>query len=194
MAGTAGLPHVIVRFFTVPKVRDARASAGWALLFIAILYTAAPAVSSFSRLNFINTINSSSYETTPAWFKNWEDIGLISWVDKNKDGFNKIFTKDFKTISFTKERGASGERVVSNNLTQNENEIYIDRDIMVMANPEIAELPNWVIALVAAGALAAALSTAAGLLLVISASISHDLLKKTLMPKATVLLDLFITV
>jgi cation/acetate symporter len=195
MAGTAGLPHVIVRFFTVPKVRDARASAGWALLFIAILYTAAPAVSSFSRLNFINTINSSSYETTPAWFKNWEDIGLISWVDKNKDGliqYGPGSSLDPEKPFFTKERGASGERVVSNNLTQNENEIYIDRDIMVLANPEIANLPNWVIALVASGALAAALSTAAGLLLVISSSVSHDLMKKIFRPSITDRQELFL--
>jgi len=195
MAGTAGLPHVIVRFFTVPKVRDARASAGWALLFIAILYTAAPAVSSFSRLNFINTINSSSYETTPAWFKNWEDIGLISWVDKNKDGliqYGPGSSLDPEKPFFTKERGGSGERVVSNNLTQNKNEIYIDRDIMVLANPEIANLPNWVIALVASGALAAALSTAAGLLLVISSSVSHDLMKKIFRPSITDGQELFL--
>lgn len=188
MAGTAGLPHVIVRFFTVPKVRDARASAGWALLFIAILYTTAPAVSSFSRLNFINTINNSSYEKTPEWFKNWENIGLISWADKNEDGIIQYgpgnSLEPVKPI-FSKQRGINGERIVSNTLTENENEIYIDRDIMVLANPEIANLPNWVIALVASGALAAALSTAAGLLLVISSSISHDLMKKIFRPSIT---------
>ena len=188
MAGTAGLPHVIVRFFTVPKVRDARASAGWALLFIAILYTTAPAVSSFSRLNFINTINNSLYEKTPEWFKNWENIGLISWADKNEDGIIQYgpgnSLEPVKPI-FSKQRGINGERIVSNTLTENENEIYIDRDIMVLANPEIANLPNWVIALVASGALAAALSTAAGLLLVISSSISHDLMKKIFRPSIT---------
>ena len=185
MVGTAGLPHVIVRFFTVPKVRDARASAGWALLFIAILYTTAPAVSSFSRLNFIDTVNETPYQSTPEWFRNWEDIGLISWADKNQDGIIQYrpgnALEKVKPI-FTSERGVNGERLVSNERTSNENEIYIDRDIMVLANPEIAQLPNWVIALVAAGALAAALSTAAGLLLVISSAISHDLMKKTLMP------------
>ena len=185
MVGTAGLPHVIVRFFTVPKVRDARASAGWALLFIAILYTTAPAVSSFSRLNFIDTVNETPYLSTPEWFRNWEDIGLISWADKNQDGIIQYrpgnALEKVKPI-FTSERGVNGERLVSNEKTSNENEIYIDRDIMVLANPEIAQLPNWVIALVAAGALAAALSTAAGLLLVISSAISHDLMKKTLMP------------
>ena len=181
MAGTAGLPHVIVRFFTVPRVRDARTSAGWALLFIAILYTTAPAVSSFSRLNFINTIHNSEYQTTPQWFKNWENIGLISWSDKNNDGIIQYgpgnALENTKPI-FSSKRGENGERLVINNLSKNSNEIYIDRDIMVLANPEIAALPNWVIALVAAGALAAALSTAAGLLLVISSAISHDLLKK----------------
>ncbi|MDA9904790.1 cation acetate symporter [Hyphomicrobiales bacterium] len=195
MAGTAGLPHVIVRFFTVPKVRDARASAGWALLFIAILYTTAPAVSSFSRLNFINTINNSSYEKTPEWFKNWENIGLISWADKNDDGIIQYgpgnSLEPVKPI-FSKQRGINGERIVSNTLTENENEIYIDRDIMVLANPEIANLPNWVIALVASGALAAALSTAAGLLLVISSSISHDLMKKIFRPSITDRQELFL--
>jgi|TARA_B100001146_G_scaffold63195_1_gene55935 cation/acetate symporter len=185
MVGTAGLPHVIVRFFTVPKVRDARASAGWALLFIAILYTTAPAVSSFSRLNFIDTVNETPYQSTPEWFRNWEDIGLISWADKNQDGiiqYRPGNALEKVKPRFTSERGVNGERLVSNERTSNENEIYIDRDIMVLANPEIAQLPNWVIALVAAGALAAALSTAAGLLLVISSAISHDLMKKTLMP------------
>ena len=195
MAGTAGLPHVIVRFFTVPKVRDARASAGWALLFIAILYTTAPAVSSFSRLNFINTINNSSYESTPTWFKNWEDIGLISWSDKNDDGIIQYAPGNslnpVKPI-FSNQRGENGERLVNNTLTKNKNEIYIDRDIMVLANPEIANLPNWVIALVASGALAAALSTAAGLLLVISSSVSHDLMKKIFRPSITDKQELFL--
>ena len=194
MAGTAGLPHVIVRFFTVPRVRDARTSAGWALLFIAILYTTAPAVSSFSRLNFIETIHNSEYKTTPQWFKNWENIGLISWSDKNNDGIIQYgpgnALENTKPI-FSDNRGLSGERVVINNLSKNKNEIYIDRDIMVLANPEIAALPNWVIALVAAGALAAALSTAAGLLLVISSAISHDLLKKIFRPSISDKQELF---
>ena len=194
MAGTAGLPHVIVRFFTVPRVRDARTSAGWALLFIAILYTTAPAVSSFSRLNFINTIHNSEYQTTPQWFKNWENIGLISWSDKNNDGIIQYgpgsALENTKPI-FSSKRGENGERLVINNLSENNNEIYIDRDIMVLANPEIAALPNWVIALVAAGALAAALSTAAGLLLVISSAISHDLLKKIFRPSISDKQELF---
>jgi cation/acetate symporter len=182
MVGTAGLPHVIVRFFTVPKVRDARISAGYALFFIAILYTTAPAVASFARVNLINTVKNADYKTTPSWFKNWENTNLIAWVDKNKDGNIQYFSgKAFVgKPQFSEERGTSGERTISNSLTDNRNELYIDRDIMVLANPEIAGLPNWVIALVAAGGLAAALSTAAGLLLVISTSISHDLLKKIL--------------
>ena len=194
MAGTAGLPHVIVRFFTVPRVRDARTSAGWALMFIAILYTTAPAVSSFSRLNFIDTIHNSEYQTTPQWFKNWENIGLISWSDKNKDGIIQYgpgkALENTKPI-FSNQRGENGERVVLNKPSDNNNEIYIDRDIMVLANPEIAALPNWVIALVAAGALAAALSTAAGLLLVISSSISHDLMKKIFRPSINDKQELF---
>jgi cation/acetate symporter len=165
MMGTAGLPHVIVRFFTVPKVRDARKSAGWALLFIMLLYTTAPAVASFARVNMIDTINGTDGQGTlaieaPSWIENWQRTGLISWQDKNNDG--RMFY--------------SGDQ---------RNEMSIDRDIMVMANPEIANLPNWVIALVAAGAIAAALSTSAGLLLVISTSISHDLLKRNLMPNIT---------
>ena len=162
MVGTAGLPHVIVRFFTVPKVRDARRSAGWALLFIAILYTTAPAVAGFARLNMIDTINGKDgqgtvYTEAPSWIPNWEKTGLIKWEDKNGDG-RMFYAKDDR------------------------NEMTIDRDIMVLANPEIAKLPAWVIALVAAGGLAAALSTAAGLLLVISSAIAHDLLKKVVMP------------
>ena len=187
MVGTAGLPHVIVRFFTVPKVRDARISAGYALFFIAILYTTAPALASFARLNLINTVNNAEYKNTPSWFKNWEDTNLIAWVDKNKDGkiqyfANKAFTG---TPEFLDERGLNGERKISNPVSPNSNELYIDRDIMVLANPEIANLPDWVIALVAAGGLAAALSTAAGLLLVISTSISHDLLKKMFLKNIT---------
>ena len=188
MIGTAGLPHVIVRFFTVPRVKDARTSAGWALLFIAILYLTAPAVSSFARLNFVNTVDNTAYTDTPNWFKNWEDIGLISWTDKNKDGiiqYRSGNALEKNKPQFTSERGQYNQRLVLNNPTSNANEIYIDRDIMVLANPEIAKLPNWVIALVAAGALAAALSTAAGLLLVISSAVSHDLMKKTLKPSIT---------
>lgn len=167
MVGTAGLPHVIIRFFTVRKVRDARLSAGYALLFIAILYTTAPAVAAFARTNFINTIHNTPYSEAPQWFKNWQKTGLLDWEDKNSDGVMQYF-------------GDTGEQSASQ-----QNEITVDRDIIVLANPEIAKLPNWVIALVAAGGLAAALSTAAGLLLVISTSISHDLLKKVLMPKIT---------
>ena len=159
MIGTAGLPHVIVRFFTVPGVKEARLSAGYALVFIAILYTTAPALAAFARTNLIETVSEKSYESMPEWFTKWEDTGLIQFDDKNQDG----------KIQYV----ADAEK----------NELSIDRDIMVLANPEIAQLPNWVIALVAAGGLAAALSTAAGLLLVISSSVSHDLIKKQINPK-----------
>ncbi len=187
MIGTAGLPHVIVRFFTVPKVRDARISAGYALVFIAILYTTAPALASFVRVNLLQTVNNARYSETPQWFKNWEDTNLIVWVDKNKDGqIQYVAGKAFKgKPQFREGRGAHGERLVANPSTDNGNELYIDRDIIVLANPEMAGLPAWVIALVAAGGLAAALSTAAGLLLVISTSISHDLLKKVVLPSIT---------
>ena len=187
MIGTAGLPHVIVRFFTVKKVSDARKSAGYALVFIALLYTTAPAVSAFARVNFIESVQVVYYDEAPNWFKNWEQIGLIAWTDKNDDG--KINYSSGTALKGAKPNyndkiGTYGQRLVTNEIDlSNPNEVYIDRDIMVLANPEIAKLPNWVIALVAAGALAAALSTAAGLLLVISASISHDLMKKTLMPR-----------
>lgn len=185
MIGTAGLPHVIVRFFTVPKASDARRSAGWALIFIALLYTTAPAVGAFARLNFIDTVSETAYDTAPAWFKNWEKNDLIAFVDKNGDGKMQMSSGDaFKgKPEFTEETGPVGQRVLVNELDRsNSNEVYVDRDIMVLANPEIANLPGWVIALVAAGGLAAALSTAAGLLLVISSSISHDLLKSTFKP------------
>jgi len=184
MVGTAGLPHVIVRFFTVPNVKDARKSAGLALLFIAILYTTAPAISVFSRTNLIETVSNTNYSEIPEWFKNWENTGLISWTDKNNDGEIQYVSGnaiDGKKPIYTEKRGAHGERLITNSSTQI-NELYVDNDIMVLANPEIAGLPNWVIALVAAGGLAAALSTAAGLLLVISTSISHDLIKKQLKP------------
>ncbi|MBT5549796.1 MAG: cation acetate symporter, partial [Nitrospina sp.] len=193
MVGTAGLPHVIVRFFTVPKVRDARVSAGYALVFIAILYTTAPALASFARVNLINTVHNAEYKTTPSWFKNWENTNLIAWVDKNQDG--KIQYSAGKAFGgkpqFIEARGPEGERKISNSPTATSNELYIDRDIMVLANPEIANLPNWVIALVAAGGLAAALSTAAGLLLVISTSISHDLFKKMFLKDITDRQELF---
>ena len=183
MVGTAGLPHVIVRFFTVPKVKDARKSAGLALLFIAILYTTAPAVAVFARTNLIETVSNNEYATVPEWFKNWENTGLIAWSDKNNDGKIQYVNGDASTgkPNFTGERGVHGQRLISNP-TDSPNELYVDRDIMVLANPEIAKLPNWVVALVAAGGLAAALSTAAGLLLVISTSISHDLIKKQIKP------------
>jgi cation/acetate symporter len=159
MVGTAGLPHVIVRFFTVKRVKDARKSAGIALLLIVILYSTAPAVAAFARTNMIETLSNQPYATVPEWFRKWETTGLITFTDKNNDGLIQYVTD------------------------KNQNELVVDNDIMVLANPEIAELPNWVIALVAAGALAAALSTAAGLLLVISASVSHDLIKKIVNPK-----------
>jgi cation/acetate symporter len=199
MVGTAGLPHVIVRFFTVPKVRDARISAGWALLFITLLYTTAPAVGALSRLNLIETVNGpegtgTAYAVMPDWFKTWENSGLLAWYDHNDDGkvqyaAGKAFSGDGKPMFADDQRGEHRERVTSNpgqgDMIANApfaNELYVDRDIMVLANPEIAGLPNWVIALIAAGGIAAALSTAAGLLLVISSSISHDLLKSTFTP------------
>ncbi|MDY0327405.1 MAG: sodium:solute symporter family protein [Arcobacteraceae bacterium] len=175
MIGTAGLPHVIVRFFTVPKVRDARKSAGWALVFIALLYTTAPAVGAMAMYNLAKTVHTGenisdnqtlSYEERPQWVKNWENTGLVKFTDKNGDG-NIQFYND-KNASFAPQAESYGWKG---------NELAVNNDIMVLANPEIAKLPNWVIALVAAGGIAAALSTAAGLLLVISSSISHDLLK-----------------
>lgn len=164
MCGTAGLPHVIVRFYTVKKASAARSSALWALLFIAILYTTAPAVAVFARTNLLKTVSNASYADVPEWFTKWENVGLITFDDKNGDGL----------IQYT------GANAAEMGLA--ENELTIDPDIMVLANPEISKLPNWVIALVAAGGLAAALSTAAGLLLVISTSVAHDLVKKTFMP------------
>ena len=190
MFGTAGLPHVLVRFFTVPKVSDARLSAGYALVFIAILYTTAPAVASFARLNLVDTVHNTAYDEAPEWFGNWENTGLIAWQDKNDDGVMQygagaalLPAKPIFDVDGT--RGSHGERLLNNKSTESANEVYIDRDIMVLANPEIAGLPGWVIALVAAGGVAAALSTAAGLLLVISSAISHDLLKQTLLPRIT---------
>ncbi|MCH7855928.1 MAG: cation acetate symporter [Gemmatimonadetes bacterium] len=169
MAGTAGLPHVIIRFYTVPKVRDARLSVGFALVFIALLYTAAPAVAVFARTNLLNTVSEQPYSEMPEWFSTWEATGLISFDDRNGDGIIQYVGPDA--------RDASGAPI--------ENELTIDRDIMVLANPEMSGLPNWVIGLVAAGALAAALSTAAGLLLVVSSAVSHDLLKRSFKPDIT---------
>jgi len=163
MVGTAGLPHVIVRFYTVPRVRDARISAGWALVFIAILYTTAPAVAVFARTNLINTVRDQPYAEVPEWFTNWEATELIKFTDHNGDGLIQYLGPQY--------RDEAGNPVP--------NELEINRDIMVLANPEIAGLPNWVVGLVAAGGLAAALSTAAGLLLVVSSAISHDLLKRS---------------
>ncbi len=182
MIGTAGLPHVIVRFFTVPRVADARRSAGWALLFIALLYTTAPAVGAFARLNFVDTVQGTPYSDVAPWFRSWENVGLIGWLDKNGDGAIQYAPgAPFEGApEYARARGTHGERLVTNTPSETANEVYVDRDIMVLANPEIAGLPPWVIALVAAGGLAAALSTAAGLLLVISTSVSHDLIKKTL--------------
>jgi cation/acetate symporter len=204
MCGTAGLPHVIVRFFTVPRVVDARTSAGWALIFIALLYTAVPGVAGFGRVNLIQTINGAdnagtTYTEMPSWFKNWENAGLLGWNDRNGDGkvqyaAGAAFDGKGGKPAFVEERGEFGQRMTSNAKADATfdaakqpfaNEVYVDRDIMVLANPEIAQLPAWVIALVAAGAVAAALSTAAGLLLVISTAISHDLMKKTINPNIT---------
>lgn len=201
MVGTAGLPHVIVRFFTVRRVRDARMSAGWALLFIALLYTSAPAVAAFARTNLIGAVSGARYATAgptsdrvlPDWFRNWEKTGLVAWVDKNDDGRVQyhpgpafVGKPSFAvTDDGSVARGSHGQRTLTNDPTDNANELYIDRDIMVLANPEIAKLPDWIVALVVAGALAAALSTAAGLLLVISAAVSHDVLKRTFMPSIT---------
>ncbi len=216
MVGTAGLPHVIIRFYTVPSVRAARISAGWALVFIALLYTTAPAVAAFARYNMINSLNGKYYsletlardrglalptdpealtamraqyagELAPSWFKNWEKTGLIIWFDKAGDG--RIHYSAGAAFagkpSFTGQSGKFGQPMVSNQATTNKNELYVDRDIMVLANPEIAQLPPWVVALVAAGGLAAALSTAAGLLLVVGSAISHDLYYRVINKNAT---------
>lgn len=187
MIGTAGLPHVLIRFYTVPRIRDARISAGWALLFIGILYTTAPAVAAFSRVNLFASVNEQPYEAVPKWFKEWEKSGLIAWADKNGDG--RIQYRPGKAFDgppqYTGETGEYGQLLVANVLTDNDNELYIDPDIIVLANPEIAQLPVWVVGLVAAGGLAAALSTAAGLLLVISTAVSHDLVKRILRPTIT---------
>ncbi len=190
MLGTAGLPHVIVRFYTVRRVSNARTSAFWALFFIAILYTTAPAVAAFARTNLIESVNEVEYTSVPQWFKNWEKTKLVAWVDKNGDGKIQYrsgapFEGKEPVLQMEGDNpvlGESGQVLVTNALTDNENELFVNRDIMVLANPEIAGLPDWVIGLVAAGGLAAALSTAAGLLLVISTAFAHDLVKKTFKP------------
>jgi len=217
MVGTAGLPHVIIRFYTVPRVRDARTSAFWALLFIAVLYTTAPAVGAFARTNLIQATHDAYYDpdaapesakTIPDWFRNWERTGLIAWVDKNDDGRVQYHPgpafespNSNKPIFDDDAPARHGQRALDYatvddpwgvTLTDNANELFIDRDIMVLANPEIARLPNWVIALVAAGGLAAALSTAAGLLLVISTAVSHDLCKKVIAPNISEQKELWI--
>ncbi|MBU2062379.1 MAG: cation acetate symporter [Bacteroidetes bacterium] len=173
MVGTAGLPHVIVRFFTVKRVKDARKSAGYALVLIAILYTTAPAIAVFAKTNLIETVNGKEYASMPAWFTKWETTGLLTFEDKNGDGKIQYYNDKSSDAAFIAAQESKGNKG---------SELTIDKDIMVLANPEIANLPNWVIALVAAGALAAALSTAAGLLLVISASVSHDIIKKMINP------------
>ena len=185
MVGTAGLPHVIVRFFTVKNVKAVRKSAYWTLSFIAIIYLTAPALGMFARTNFIEEINEKKYQEAPDWFKNWENQGMIAWVDKNNDGIMQyragdVFSGKPSYDDSTRQDGSP--RVVTNEISTSENEVYYDKDIIVLANPEMAGLPQWVIALVMAGCVAAALSTAAGLLLVLSTAISHDLMKKIINP------------
>ncbi len=199
MVGTAGLPHVIIRFYTVPNVKSARISAGYALFFIALLYTTAPAVAVFARYNMINTLNDKPYTQAPRWFLNWQTTGLLAWEDKNGDGIIQYRPGApfkgkpvFKEVDGKIEHGKFGQPLLTNKPTDNKNELYVDRDIMVLANPEIASLPNWVVGLVAAGGLAAALSTAAGLLLVIGSSIAHDLYYRMINPQASEALQLTI--
>ena len=185
MVGTAGLPHVIVRFFTVKNVKAVRKSAYWTLSFIAIIYLTAPALGMFARTNFIEEINGKKYEEAPEWFKNWENQGMIAWVDKNNDGLMQyragdVFSGKPSYDDSTRQNGSP--RTVINEISSSRNEVYYDKDIIVLANPEMANLPQWVIALVMAGCVAAALSTAAGLLLVLSTAISHDLMKKIINP------------
>ena len=185
MVGTAGLPHVIVRFFTVKNVKAVRKSAYWTLSFIAIIYLTAPALGMFARTNFIEEINEKKYQEAPEWFKNWENQGMIAWVDKNGDGIMQYRSGDVftgKPSYDDSSRKVDSPRVVNNEISKSENEVYYDKDIIVLANPEMAGLPQWVIALVMAGCVAAALSTAAGLLLVLSTAISHDLMKKIINP------------
>jgi len=207
MLGTAGLPHVIVRFYTVKRTRDARSSAFWALLFIAILYTTAPAIAAFARTNLIESLNGTTYREVPSWFLNWEKTRLVAWQDKNDDGIiqyrvgapfapvegqtklePRFAIDDLGRTQF----GESGQPLYTNAPSDNDNELFVNQDIMVLANPEIAQLPHWVIALVAAGGLAAALSTAAGLLLVISTAFAHDLVKRTFKPDLSDKAELFL--
>ena len=189
MFGTAGLPHVIVRFFTVKSVKAVRKSACWTLLFIAVIYLTAPAIGAFSRTNLMDEVNNCRYVDAPEWFTSWEDRGLIAWVDKNDDGIMQLRhgaafqgKPVYKIEDANHERREDAPRGITNVLTENSNEVFYESDILVMANPEMAKLPMWVVALVMAGCVAAALSTAAGLLLVLSTSISHDLLKKIVSP------------
>ena len=185
MVGTAGLPHVIVRFFMFYNVKAVRTSAYWTLSFIAIIYLTAPALGMFARTNFIEEINGKKYQEAPEWFKNWENQGMIAWVDKNEDGFMQYRSGDVfsgKPSFDDSSRKVDSPRIVTNEILKTENEVYYDKDIIVLANPEMAGLPQWVIALVMAGCVAAALSTAAGLLLVLSTAISHDLMKKIINP------------
>ena len=193
MCGTAGLPHVIVRFFTVKSVKAVRASACWTLLFIAVIYLTAPAIGAFARTNLLSEVHNCKYADAPRWFKNWEDRGLIAWVDKNGDGVMQMRKGEaFKgKPNYAQQRGPSGARLVTNEITSDANEVFYERDILVMANPEMAGLPKWVIALVMAGCVAAALSTAAGLLLVLSTSVSHDLMKEMVSPKMTDVEEVF---
>jgi len=186
MVGTAGLPHVIVRFFTVKNVRAVRKSAFWTLSFIAVIYLTAPALGIFARTNFVEEINQKKYQEAPEWFKNWENQGMIAWVDKNNDGIMQYRAGDVfagKPVYAENSTKEEGPREVTNTIDMSsKNEVYYDKDIIVLANPEMAGLPPWVIALVMAGCVAAALSTAAGLLLVLSTSVSHDLMKKIINP------------
>jgi len=186
MVGTAGLPHVIVRFFTVKNVRAVRKSAFWTLSFIAVIYLTAPALGIFARTNFVEEINQKKYQEAPEWFKNWENQGMIAWVDKNNDGIMQYRAGDVfagKPVYAENSTKEAGPREVTNTIDMSsKNEVYYDKDIIVLANPEMAGLPPWVIALVMAGCVAAALSTAAGLLLVLSTSVSHDLMKKIINP------------
>ena len=189
MLGTAGLPHVIVRFFTVKSVKAVRKSACWTLSFIAVIYLTAPALGLFAKTNLIDEVNNKPYKEAPQWFKNWENQGMIAWVDKNEDGimqFAKGSVFAGKPDMEPKEKlGDYGQRLVKNTISEDANEVYYEKDIIVLANPEMAGLPKWLIALVMAGCVAAALSTAAGLLLVLSTAISHDLMKKIVKPDAT---------
>ncbi|MFN2343363.1 MAG: VC_2705 family sodium/solute symporter, partial [Desulfonatronovibrio sp.] len=187
MVGTAGLPHVIIRFYTVPSVKAARLSAGYALFFIALLYTTAPTVAAFARYNMIDTVNDVQYSQAPSWFKNWEQTGLVAWIDKDGDGIIRYRSgSPFQgTPQFSEGVGQYGQRLVTNKPTDNDNELYVDRDIIVLASPEMANLSPWIIGLMAAGGLAAALSTASGLLIVISSSVSHDLYYRIINRQAT---------